>query len=73
MISLLVASSSSHTWLCEVHDIEGILLALNATFGLEIKPLLMTSSVCVNLHEQVVTIFLRGRFLSLQQVPAFKH
>ena len=73
VVALLIASSSSNAGFREVHDIEGVLFAFNSTFGLEIEPLLMASGVCINLHEQVVTILLRRRFLSLQQVAALKH
>lgn len=55
-LPLLVASPSGDSRLGEVHDIEGIVDAFLATFGLKVEPLLMASGIGVYLHVEVVSI-----------------
>jgi hypothetical protein len=64
----LVTSSTCHSWLGEVHYLEYILLVLLASLDSEVKPLLMPTSVGVDLHKQVVGIWLGQGSLSLKQV-----
>ena len=72
MFAIFVSAATSHTWLCEVHDLKGIGLILNSTFNSKIKPLLMSARIRVDLHEQVIRVFVEGVPLSLQQIARFK-
>ena len=55
-LPLLVASPAGDSRLGEVHDIEGIVDALLATFGFKVEPLLVASGIGVYLHVEVVGI-----------------
>jgi hypothetical protein len=61
----LISFATSDARLCEVHNIEGVCCTLNTTSCPEVEPLLMTSSVCVHLHVEVVDICARRLFFSL--------
>jgi hypothetical protein len=68
----LVALSSSYARFGEVHDVESVGLALVATLRPKIEPLLMASSVGIDLHEQVVDIGAEGLLFCLKKVARFK-
>lgn len=72
MLAVFVAAAAGHSRLGEVHDLECVLLTLDATFGTEVKPLLVTASVGVDLHEQVVGVWLQGIALGLQEIARLK-
>ena len=69
MLTIFVSAAAGHTRLCEVHDLKGIGLILNSAFNSKIKPLLMPTRIRVDLHEQVVRVFVEGVPLGLQQIP----
>jgi len=51
VFTCFISSTSRDTRFCKVHDIKCIILPLNTSCGPKVKPLLMTSSVGINLHE----------------------
>jgi hypothetical protein len=71
-ILAFVAFATSYTRLCKIHDVEGVGLPFLATFCSEMKPLLMPSSISVNLHIKVISILTYRSFFRLQEISAFK-
>lgn len=70
---IFVASTASYTWLSKIHYLKCISLVLDAALGSKVKPLLVTSGVGVNLHEQIVCVLTQGISLGLKQVARLKH
>ena len=58
------------SWFCEIHNFEEIFPIWSSIFNLEIKPLLVASSICINLHVKLVFIIVDH--LSLEQVSTFE-
>jgi len=51
MFWTFIASSSGNSWFSEVHYIKCIRLSFFSSFNSKIEPLLMTSSISINLHK----------------------
>ena len=72
MLAELVAAAAGHAWLGEIHYVECVFFALLAALGSEMEPLLMSTRICIHLHEQVVSVWCRCILLCLQQVSRLK-
>ena len=73
MLVSFVPSTSWYTWLGKVHYVEGVRFPFNTTCAPKVKPLLMPSCVCINLHEQVVMVYICSRPVCLEQISTFEH
>lgn len=51
MFWTFITSSSRNSWFCEVHNIKCVKLPFFSSFNSKIEPLLMTSSISINLHK----------------------
>ena len=51
VLSIFVASATSDSRFCKVHNLKSVRFILDTALGSEVKPLLMSSRVCINLHE----------------------
>jgi len=72
VLAIFVAAAASDARFCEVHYLKGVGFVFDAAFHSKVKPLLMTSSVRINLHEQVVRVFAETIPFRMEEISGFK-
>lgn len=73
VLPVLVAAPARHARLREVHDLNGVGLALDASLRAEVEPLLVPARVRIDLHEEVVGVRFEGVALCLEQIARLEH
>lgn len=59
MLPVFVAATTGDTRLREIHYLERVHLVLDPAFRTEIKPLLVAACVRVDLHEEIISVFIK--------------